>query len=115
MALQGPASQLAAHCVLYERTDDVIRLRLDPAGEVFNRGQLVEKLTQALAKHIGREIRVEITLGEGDEITPARKQAEAADARLKAAESAIEGDPAVRAMRDIFGATVQPGSVKPLN
>ena len=27
---------------------------------------------------------------------------------------AIDSDPAVRAMRDVFGATVQPGSVKPL-
>jgi DNA polymerase-3 subunit gamma/tau len=115
LALQGPAGQLAAHCVLRERKDDVFRLRLDPAGEVFNRAQLVQKLTQALSQHVGRAVRVDIVLGEGDEITPARQQAEAADARLKAAESAIEGDPAVRAMRDVFGATVQPGSVKPLN
>ena len=49
------------------------------------------------------------------EDTPARRQAQVSDERLRAAEEAIEADPAVRAMREVFGATVQPGSVKPLN
>jgi DNA polymerase III subunit gamma/tau len=54
-------------------------------------------------------------VSDGDEDTPARRQAQASDERLRAAEQAIESDPAVRAMREVFGATVQPGSVKPLN
>jgi DNA polymerase-3 subunit gamma/tau len=115
LALQGPAGQLAAHCVLVARSNDLIRLRLDRAGEVFNRAQLVQKLTQALSQHFGQAMRLEIVVGEVDEITPARQQAQAADERLKAAENAIDRDPAVRAMRDVFGATVQPGSIKPLN
>ena len=49
------------------------------------------------------------------ETTPAQQQAQAADDRLRAAQQAIEADPAVRAMRDTFGATVQPGSIRPLN
>jgi DNA polymerase-3 subunit gamma/tau len=117
LGLQGPAGQLAAHCVMLGRVKDVVRLRLDPAGDTFNRPQLVQKLTQALSQHFGEPVRVEIGLGDAgvSDATPARQQAQAADERLKAAEQAIEGDPAVRAMRDVFGATVQPGSVKPLN
>ena len=117
MALQGPAGQLAAHCVLVERVKDLVKLRLDRAGEVFHRAQLVQKLTQALSQHYGEPVRLEISVADADrtEPTPARQQAQAADERLKAAEQAIESDPAVLAMRDIFGATVQPGSVKPLN
>ena len=117
MALQGPAGQLAAHCVLVERVKDLVKLRLDRAGEVFHRAQLVQKLTQALSQHYGEPVRLEISVADADRIepTPARQQAQAADERLKAAEQAIESDPAVLAMRDIFGATVQPGSVKPLN
>jgi DNA polymerase-3 subunit gamma/tau len=117
LALQGPAGQLAAHCVLIGRTKDLVKLRLDRAGEVFHRAQLVQKLTQALSQHFGEPVRLEISVADADRIepTPARQQAQAADERLKAAEQAIENDPAVLAMRDIFGATVQPGSVKPLN
>ena len=65
----------------------------------------------------GEPVRLEISVADADrtEPTPARQQAQAADERLKAAEQAIDTDPAVLAMRDIFGATVQPGSVKPLN
>jgi DNA polymerase-3 subunit gamma/tau len=117
MALQGPAGQLAAHCVFVGRAKDLVKLRLDRAGEVFNRAQLVQKLTQALSQHYGEPVRLEITVADADRIepTPARQQAQAADERLKAAEQAIDSDPAVLAMRDIFGATVLPGSVKPLN
>ncbi len=117
MALQGPAGQLAAHCVLVGRAKDLVKLRLDRAGEVFHRAQLVQKLTQALSQHFGEPVRLEIIVADADRIepTPARQQAQAADERLKAAEQAIDNDPAVLAMRDIFGATVQPGSVKPLN
>jgi DNA polymerase-3 subunit gamma/tau len=115
LGLQGPAGQLAAHCVLVERNETLIRLQLDRAGEVFRRPQLEQKLGQALAQHFGRELRLDISVADELVATPARQQAQAADERLRAAEQAIEGDPAVRAMREVFGATVQPGSVKPLN
>ncbi len=117
LGLQGPASQLAAHCLLAGRIRDVVRLRLDPAGESFNRPKIVERLAQALSQYFGQAIRLEISVGEisDDEVTPARRQAQDSDERLKAAEQAIDDDPAVRAMRDVFGATVQPGSVRPLN
>jgi DNA polymerase-3 subunit gamma/tau len=117
LGLQGSAIQLAAHCVLAGRVKDIVKLRLDPAGESFNRPQIIERLTQALSQYFGQTVRLEITVGEitGEEVTLARLQAQAADERLKAAEQAIDEDPAVRAMRDVFGATVQPGSVRPLN
>ena len=115
LGLQGPAGQLAAHCVLVGRGKDFVKLKLDRAGEVFRRPQLEQKLAQALAQHFGQAVRLEISVAEETVVTPARQQAQAADERLKAAEQAIDDDPAVRAMREVFGATVQPGSVKPLN
>jgi len=99
------------------RIKEVVRLRLDPAGESFHRPQIVDRLVQALSQYFGEAVRLEISVAAipDDELTPARRQALDADERLKAAEQAIDGDPAVRAMRDVFGATVQPGSVRPLN
>ena len=113
--LQGPARQLANHCVLTSRSGDVLRLRLDRSGEIFRRPQLEQKLAQALSAQQGRPLRIEISVSDVAEDTPARRQAQVSDERLRAAEEAIEADPAVRAMREVFGATVQPGSVKPLN
>jgi DNA polymerase-3 subunit gamma/tau len=117
LGLQGGASQLAANCVLVGRVRDVVKLRLDPAGEAFNRPQIIERLVQALSQYYGQPVRLDISVGQvaGDDVTPARQQALVADERLKAAEQAIDDDPAVRAMRDVFGATVQPGSIRPLN
>jgi DNA polymerase-3 subunit gamma/tau len=115
LGLQGLAGQLAAHCVLVGRRDDLVQLRLDEAGGHFLRPQLEQKLAEALARHFGREIRLSIARSSAEESTPAREQARAADARQRAAEQSIESDANVRAMREIFGATLQPGSVKPLN
>ncbi len=115
MGLQGPTRQLAAHCVWVGRTGDLVRLRIDTENTHFRRKQMEDKLVAALSQHFGQPVRLEIIEGEGSIATPARNQAIAAEDRQRAAEQAIESDPAVRAMRETFGATVKPGSVKPLN
>ena len=92
-----------------------MRLKLDRAGEDFRRPQVEQRLAQALEKYYGEPVRLDIAVSDAVEVTPARLQAQAADERQKAAEQSIEADVNVRAMREIFGATVQPGSVKPLN
>jgi len=115
LGLQGPVTQLAAHCVLVGRKGDVVQLRLDPTGSTFRRPQLEQKLAEALSRHYGETVRLSITASDAEEPTPARAKAQAADERQRSAEQAIESDANVRALREVFGATVQPGSVKPLN
>jgi len=115
LGLTGTTAQLAAHCVLVGRKGGVVRLQLDRAGEDFRRPQVEQRLAQALEKYYGEPVRLDIAVSDAVEVTPARLQAQAADERQKAAEQSIEADANVRAMREIFGATVQPGSVKPLN
>ena len=113
--LQGPATQLAAHCALIGKQGSRVQLALDNDGDQFHRPALVERLTQALSTYFKEPITVEITVGQSAVATPARKQRAAADDRLKAAQAAIEGDPNVQAMRDIFDATVQPDSIRPVD
>jgi DNA polymerase-3 subunit gamma/tau len=115
LGLSGAASQLASHCVYVGRQGATVRLRLDRDGEHFRRPAAEERLAQALEKHFGEPLRLEIAVSEAVEVTPARQQAQAADERQRSAEQSIESDANVRAMRDIFGATVQPGSVRPRN
>jgi len=115
LGLSGPTARLAAHCVLVGRKDGVVRLALDRSGEDFRRPQVEQRLALALEQYYGAPVRLDIVVSDAVDVTPARLQAQAADQRQRAAEQAIESDANVRAMREIFGATVVPGSVKPLN
>ncbi len=111
--LHGPVSQLAAHSILIAREPGKVRLNLDTEGETFRRPALEEKLAQALSAYFGEEVKLEInTVGAASD-TPARQQRAAADDRMQNARRSIDEDPNIRAMRDVFGATVQPDSVRP--
>jgi DNA polymerase III subunit gamma/tau len=111
--LQGPVTQLAAHCALLGKQGNKIQLQLDSDGEPFRRPALEDKLTQALSSYFNEPVKLDIALASSSIDTPARQQRAVADDRLQQARTAIENDPNVRAMRDIFGATVQPQSVRP--
>jgi DNA polymerase-3 subunit gamma/tau len=117
LGLQGPVSQLAAHCSLLGKEGPRVRLLLDALGEPFRRPALEDKLTQALTTHFGEAIKLDFELGADENATtpdtPARRQQAQAQDRLLAARASIESDPNIKAMRDIFGATVQPESIKP--
>jgi DNA polymerase-3 subunit gamma/tau len=116
LGLHGPAKQFAAHCVLLERAPGVLRVQLDSAGEAFRRPQIEQRIAQLLTERFGEPMRLEIVQADrpGELPTQARRVALANEDRQRAAEQSIEADPAVRAMREVFGATVKPGSVRPL-
>jgi DNA polymerase III subunit gamma/tau len=112
--LQGPVSQLAAHCTLIGRQAGRVQLKLDADGEPFRRPALEEKLTAALTAYFGEPVKLDFEVAKVVAESPARrKQAEVED-RQQVARQTIESDPNVRAMQDMFGATVQPESVKPV-
>jgi DNA polymerase-3 subunit gamma/tau len=113
MNLQGMVRQLASHCTLLGKQGNKLQLTLDPAGEHFRTSAIEEKLTQALSAYYGEPVRLEISIGGEAVDTPARQQMAAASDRMQNARTSIENDPNVRAMRDMFGATVQPDSVRP--
>jgi DNA polymerase-3 subunit gamma/tau len=111
--LQGPSSQLAAHCMLTAKQGNKVQLALDGEGETFRRPALEERLAQALSTYYSEPVKLEITSVADAVPTPARLQKAAADDRMQAARESIDADPNIRAMRDIFGATIQPDSVRP--
>lgn len=113
MNLRGPVTQLASHCVLSGRDGNTIRLLLDANGELFRTAAMEEKLTQAMCEYLGEKVRLEITVSTEAKNTPANRRQAAADGRLQAARVSIENDPNVRAMQDMFGASVNPESIRP--
>jgi DNA polymerase-3 subunit gamma/tau len=112
--LQGPVTQLAAHSLLVSKQGGRVQLSIDAAGEPFRRPALEERLAQALSAYFGEEIRIDFVQAAQQMNTPARQQQAAANDRLANARVAIDEDPNIRAMRETFGATVQPESVRPL-
>ena len=112
--LQGIVRQLAAHCTLQGRQGNTIKLVLDPEGEHFRTQMMEDKLVQALTTYYGQPVRLEFTVGSTVALnTPARQMKAAAEDRVQNARASIDNDPNVRAMREIFGATVTPDSVRP--
>ena len=113
LELGGAARQLAAHCVIAERSPSLVRLALDPAQQLLRTPALVDKLSQALSKHLGGGVRVEVELAQAPVATPARAEQAEAESQLDAARRSLEDDPTVRGFREKFGATVKPDSVRP--
>jgi DNA polymerase-3 subunit gamma/tau len=112
--LSGAARQLASHCVLLGRAGGVVRLALDPARPFVSTPALEEKLAQALARYFGEPVRLEFESTAADELTPARANEHASLAQLAAARESLESDPGVQALRERFGATLLPDSVRPI-
>ena len=113
LELQGAARQLAGNCQLLERDGNRFRFLLDARAQSLHTRQQEERLAQALGRLIGAPVTVEIELG-GAGDTPIRREEQARDERLEQARAALDRDPRVQALRDRFGAVLQPDSVKPV-
>jgi DNA polymerase-3 subunit gamma/tau len=73
-----------------------------------------DKLAQALSKHFGRPLRLQIERGTPALATPAREREQAEQQQVEAARAAFAGDAVVRSLQAQFGATIHPESVRPL-
>jgi DNA polymerase-3 subunit gamma/tau len=111
--LGGAARQLAANLQLLERDGNRFRFLLDTRAQSLHTRQQEERLSQALGRAVGAPVTIEIELGSAGD-TPARREEQARDERLEQARAALERDPKVQALRDRFGAVLQPDSIKPV-
>jgi DNA polymerase-3 subunit gamma/tau len=114
LELAGAARQLANHCALIGRQGPVVRLALDPRNQLVRTAAQEEKLAQALSRYYGEAVRLEFQAVTPGTETPAQAQRRASDAELAQARQAFEDDAAVKGLRERFGATVLPDSVRPV-
>ena len=106
------ARQLAQHCELLERSAALVRLRLTPAHKHLQSHQ--EKLQAALREVWGAGLRLEISIGEAGGETPAAKRQSSEKARQDRAVASIEQDPFVRDVVDLFDASIDESTIKPV-
>jgi DNA polymerase III subunit gamma/tau len=116
LELSGAARQLASHCVFLGRQGAVVRLGLDPRHQLVRTPATEEKLAQALSRHFGASVRLEFQSGAapGGAETPAQAQRRATEAELAGARRAFEEDAGVKGLRERFGASVLPDTVRPV-
>jgi DNA polymerase-3 subunit gamma/tau len=112
--LTGMVRQFALNCVPAGFEGALLTLHLDAAATDRRTRQIEERLSQGLSRYFGREIRLAFeTAGSATLATPARQRTQADQDRQAVAVAAFEQDPAVRGLRDRFGAEPDLASVKP--
>jgi DNA polymerase-3 subunit gamma/tau len=114
LPLTGMAKQLAQHCELSERTDSAIRLRLSPLHKHLLGKPQQEKLQAELQASFGRPLRVEIDVAELKTETPAERSRNVQRERQERAVASIERDPFVRDVVDLFDASIDESTIKPI-
>jgi DNA polymerase-3 subunit gamma/tau len=111
--LDGPTRMLALNCALVARTPGLLRLTLDPRNVGARTRAREEKLAQALSRHYGETLHVEIVTGAASAETPAQAGERAGQEALSAARTTFAAEPTVQALQQRFGATMNPDSVRP--
>jgi DNA polymerase-3 subunit gamma/tau len=114
LELAGAARQLAHHCVFIARQGAVVRLALDPRNQLVRTPAQEEKLAQALSRYYGETVRLEFQAGGGGAETPAQAQRRGSEEEQAAARRAFEDEAGVQGLRERFGATVLPDTVRPV-
>lgn len=115
-AIQALVRELAmqAELAAIEPSDDAGEVwRLVVERETLRAPGLADKLQAALRLHLASALRLEVTAGMPTD-SPARRDAEAAAERQRAAEQIIHDDPLVQAVLSQFAtARIVPGSIRP--
>ena len=112
--LQGAARQLAGHCLFLGRQGAVVRLALDPRNKFMRTPSQEDKVAQALSKYFGEAVRLEFEMAAPGAETPAVTDQRSSLEELESVRRAFEADPGVQGLRERFGATLLPDTVRPL-
>ncbi len=106
LKLGGQARMLATECELAAAADTSIRLRLAQAHRHLAEPSYQTRLAEALGRHFGQPIRLEIDLCEQIALSPQRQQSEQRAQRQLAAEQLAQDDRFVQESIEQFGARV---------
>jgi len=110
--LTGMARQLAQHCEQVERSESKLVLRLAPAHKHLQVHQ--DKLRAELVKLFDKPLMLEIRLVEPAGETPKSRSDTIKRERQERAIASIESDPFVREACDMFDASIDESTIKPI-
>jgi DNA polymerase III subunit gamma/tau len=115
LPLRGVVQQLAQQSELLQCDDngDGVSMHLRIPLDTLRSAGSIEKLAAALTEHFGKPVRVTTEIGAVEQTANAQAVADR-EAKLRQAEENLQRDPFVQAMMREFGATIVPGSIKPI-
>lgn len=117
LPVRGVAQQLALQSELLKcgPTPESAQITFDllVAVDVLLANGSAEKLTAVLSEHFGQPVRLQTTIGAVEHTASAAAIADRAE-RQREAEQSMQEDPFVQKLMREFGATIVPGSVRPI-
>jgi len=111
LEISGSVRLLAANCAFLAREGNGVQLQLDERSETLLTEPRRRTLEKAMADYFGEPLKVSIRVG-GAEETPVQRERRLEAERLEAAKKGLEADPNVRILQDMFGAELQPDTVR---
>ncbi len=114
LRLGGMVRELAHHCELVANSTTTITLRLSQAHRSLLNKTLQDKLQTELQTQLRRPIKLAIEIGEPVGETPADRARTVQQERHERAVAALEQDGFVRDVIDMFDATLNESSIKPV-
>ena len=116
LGLTGLSGEIAAHSELANAGDGRLQLRLDGEHENLLTEEARQELVSALRDALPSIQKVEIEIaGAGKGETLANRNREAERRRQQQAEEEFRSDPFVQASLEIFDATIEVGSIRPVD
>lgn len=113
LGLTGMAQQVAQDCLLESHQEQDIVLALDSAAFGIKTAAIEQAIQEALSQHFGSDMKVSYIEAEDNAETPARRKTRIGKEQQIAAEQAIQQDPLVQKMCEVFDATLVKGSIRP--
>ena len=113
LGLSGAERLLAGSCALLRRENNTVFFSLDPGSESYLTRQRKEALARRMSEYFGEPLAVDISIGVVEEVeSPMRAENREADEQFAAERAKLEADPNVQALKDMFGAELNPASIK---
>lgn len=111
--LNGVLNQLAMNCSLIEKDETKIVLVVDPTYQNLLTKERQERLNEALDELYKKQIVLNIEVKQPAKETPAMKEKREEQARLDAAQQAIQDDANVQKILDTFQAQIKTDTIQP--
>ena len=115
LPVTGLTKQLALHMAPSLWDEAHLELLVDVEQEAIHSATREKELISVLQENLGENIKISIRIDRPLAETPAQQKQRQAREKQQAAEESIMSDPSVAKMVDAFGASVAPGSIRPVN
>jgi DNA polymerase-3 subunit gamma/tau len=113
--LGGAARQLAESCHLAARKGSAFTLEVPRASEYLLTDQQRQALVEALKAELGADLTVKFVMVDSTQATIADQKSASSRQGMQAAQDSIHNDPNVKQIVEVFNATVEEDSIKPVN